>query len=281
MPTPYFRRALIAAMLGLLAPMSVAQPVETPPAAAPHKKLRAGDIAAAKKRLLGSDLRAASAAAADLGASKLPAAHDALLDALATGVPPDVASAAIQALVAAPAPADVAALAIYARHRDTAVRVVATGALSRYPDPEARKLLVAALGDSQVNVRGAAADALARAKSRDGIDRLFVLFARGEDAAVRALAQLADPELARQIADKLGHVPDAALAKCLGLMLVRTDFGPDDARVEVVRALSKIQGPDATAALTAYVDKTPAKPVRPSRKEAQTVIGARQSGGGS
>jgi hypothetical protein len=285
------RRAVLAAILGILTP-AAAQPAEAPPAAgakgakapkAPKApkgaKGKAGkvDVPTARAALLGTDAAAAAKAADELGTSKDQAAHDALLDALAGGLAADVAAKALAGLPTAPAPADVGVLRIYSRHRNTAVRAAATTALSGYPD--GRKLLVKALGDRQGAVRIAAAEALAKAKSREGTDRLFALLAKGDDAGVKALALMADPEMARAIGEQLGKVPDGALARCLGAILVRPDFGPDEARVQVVRTIAKIAGTDAVNALSDYVEKTPAKPPRPSRKEAEQVVTARLGGG--
>ena len=74
-------------------------------------------------------------------------------------------------------------------------------------------------------------------------------------------------------------VPDAILAQTLGMVLKRTDFGPDPARVELVRAIGKIQDPQAVAALTDYIDSTPKNPPRESRTEAQKMVEARLGGG--
>src|SRR5207248_2325251 len=122
--------------------------------------------------------------------------------------------------------------------------IAGDGALAAPKKTEAPKKvelapLVAAInGADMEGAAKAAAAAAARGHNRQAIDALFELLARGEDPAVKALAQLADPDLAAKIADHLGQVPDAALAKCLGAILVRPDFGPDPARVEVVRALT-------------------------------------------
>jgi len=281
------RWAVIAAILGLLTP-AAAQPAEAPapaarkgkaPAAAKKPKGKPGkvDVASARAALLGSDPAAGAKAADELGTSRDQAAHDALLDGLAGGLSVEVAPRAVAALAAAPAPADIGVLRIYARHRAPAVRAAAVAALSGYP--EGRRLLVRALGDRQSVVRAAAAEALARAKAREGTDRMFALLVKGDDGAVKALAMMADPEMARAIGEQLGKVPDGALARCLGAILKRPDFGPDEARVQVVRTIAKIAGDDAVTALSDYVDATPAKPPRASRREAEQVVGARLGGG--
>jgi hypothetical protein len=127
-------------------------------------------------------------------------------------------------------------------------------------------------------VRAAAAAAAARGRVRDAEDPLLLLLAKGEEPAARALAALADPVLAARIADQLGKVPDASLALCLGAVLRRPDFGPDPARVEVVRAIAKIQDASAVTALTDYIEATPKNPPRPSRHEAELVVEARLGG---
>jgi hypothetical protein len=128
-------------------------------------------------------------------------------------------------------------------------------------------------------VRAAAAGAAGKARVREAVDSLMALLAKGEEPASQALAAMADPELARRIADQLGAVPDTSLAHCLGAILKRADFGPDPARVEVVRAIAKIQDQVAITVLTDYVDTTPKNPIRPSRKEAETIVEARLGGG--
>jgi HEAT repeat protein len=148
-----------------------------------------------------------------------------------------------------------------------------------YPDPAAHKLVIAGLHDAVGAVRGAAAAAAAKGRIREAIDPLFDLLARNEEPAAKALAAMADADLVRRVGDQLGKVPDAVLAQCLGMILKRADFGPDTVRVEVVRALGKIQDQAALAALSDYVDATPKNPPRQSRDEAEKMVEARLSGG--
>ena len=258
--------ARICVLLALAMPVSaVAQPKP--------------DVAAQATALNGPDVERAAKAAAALGGVTAPAAHDALLDGLALGLPPAVAAPALAALSAHPAPPDVPALRRYAGHHNPTVRSAALSALAVYPDPAARAALVAGLHDPQASVRSAAAGAAARGRVRDAVDPLLLLLAKGEEPAARALAQLADPVLAAKIADQLGKVPEATLGVCLGGILVRTDFGPDPARVEIVRAIAKLGDAAAVKALTDYLDATAKLPPRPSRSEAQMIVEARLGGG--
>jgi HEAT repeat protein len=268
-------------VFGLSQP-AFAQPAEAPPPPAKKapkkdrgKKKPVVDLSAEVAALNGADLEAAAKAADALGASVEPAAHDALLDALALGLPPAVTGNAFTALVKHPAPADVAALRRYAAHHTPTVRSAAIGALAMYPDPNAKLAVVAGLHDPVASVRASAAAAAAKGRVRDAVDSLIKLLAKGEEASARALAAMADTELARKLADQLGKVPEASLALTLGLILKRPDFGPDPERVEIVRAIAKIADSAAVTALTDYLDATPKNPPRPSRQEAQGVVEAR------
>lgn len=251
------------------------------PAKGGAKKARAekADLAPMVAALGGTGVEEAAKAADALGASSDPAAHDALLDALAWGMPPAVAVNAIAALGQHPAPPDVPALKRYAGDHNPSVRSAAFAVLAMYPSPEAHQLVVAGLHDATGIVRGAAAAAAAKGHIREAIEPLFALLARGEEPASRALAAMADADLARKIGDEFGKVPDAALAQCMGLILKRADFGPDDARVEIVRALGKISDSAALSALSDYVDATPKNPPRNSREEAEKMVEARLGGG--
>jgi HEAT repeat protein len=237
------------------------------------------DLAPTVAALNGAQVEAALKAAEALGSSAEPAAHDALLDSLAMGLPPTVAIVAIGSLAQHPAPPDVTSLKRYAGHRNPMVRSAALSSLAMYPDPVARKAVIAGLHDMTGAVRAAAAAAAAKARIREATEPLFELLGRGEEAASKALAAMADADLARKIGEHFGKVPDPILAQTLGLVLKRSDFGPDPARVELVRAIGKIQDQAAVAVLTDYIDATPKNPPRQSRQEAQKMVEARLGGG--
>ena len=275
------RMWLVVGVACALAGPAGAQPSATPAkkAVPPVHKPSKAELPALATALAGTNLDEAAKAAESLGVATEPAAHDALLDALAMGLPAQPAAAALAALAQHPAPPDVPALRRYASHRNPAVRSAALQTLALYPDPAAHAAIVLGLHDETALVRGAAASAAARGHVREALEPLFELLARGEEPAARALAALADPDLARKIGDELGKVPEATLAISLGAILKRPDFGPDPARVEVVRALAKIADQAAVTALTDYVDGTPKNPVRPSRQEAEKLVEARLGGG--
>jgi HEAT repeat protein len=258
------------------APVQPAKAAPARPAKAGARK--GGDISADVTALMSADVEVAARAAETLGASDVPAAHDALLDALALGLHASVAVPVINALAVHPAPLDVAALKRYAGHHSPSVRSTALTALAMYPDPGAHAAVVAGLHDPVGIVRGAAATGAGRGRVREAVEPMLQLLARGEESSARSLAQLADADLARKIADQLGKVPDPTLALCLGAILKRADFGPDPARVEVVRSIAKIQDASAVTVLTEYLDTTPKNPPRASRREAELVVEARLGG---
>ncbi len=266
------RRSMLRA--GALVIVLSATALAKGPKAPRPAEVSATDLAA----LRGNEIEVAAKAAEALGANPSPAAHEALLDALALGLPPAVAVPAMMALGLHPAPSDVVALKRYAGHHTPGVRIAALGTLALYPDPAAHSVIIAGLHDPVGMVRTAAAGAAGRGRVKSAIDPLLALLAKGEDSSARALALLADPDLARRLADQLGKVPDPSLALALGAILKRADFGPDEARVEIVRAIAKIQDPSAVTVLTEYLDGTPKTPPRPSRGEAQMVVDARLGG---
>ena len=271
-----FKASVVAVALAIAMPGGAfAQAKKVPVKKAVTKAPTPAEIA----MLHGADVEAAAKVAEVIGESTAPAAHEVLLDALAMGLPASVAVPAIVALAKHPAPPDVLALVRYANHINPTVRNAAITVLAQYPDPAAHKVVVERLGDQVAVVRGTAAAAAARGKIKKAVEPLFVLLSRGEEPAARALAAMADVELAARIADQLGKVPAESLALCLGAILLRADFGPDTARVEVVRAIGKIEDKSAVTALQDYLAGSPKTPPRTSRTEAQMIVDARLGGG--
>ena len=140
-----------------------------------------------------------------------------------------------------------------------------------------RPIVLAGLRDPEPAVRAAAAGVARDRRLTEAIEPMVALLGRGDDAAGQALAALADVELARVLAEKVGSVPDPVLARCLGAVLARPDFGPDEARVQVVIALAKVPGPEAIEQLSTYV--AAATKSAESRRQAEAAIEQRLGGG--
>jgi len=209
------------------------------------------------------------------GAQKVPPSGEALLDALAMGMPSDEAAAALDALAAHPLRSGLDVLLGYSRHRGPELRARALTALAALDDRKARAAVMAGLGDQDAEVRAAAGRALAARRDRTALPPLMALLRRGDAAATAPLAALADAEVARTVAELAGQVPDGLLAQTLGGMLARPSLGPETTYVSLVRALGAIPGDDALAALAAHGERGPS---RPSVKEARAILERRRGG---
>ena len=125
-------------------------------------------------------------------------------------------------------------------------------------------------------MRARAARLLAERKERKAERPLFKMLRRGDKSAAGPLGAVGGVETAKQLAELIGELPDESVATALGTMLKRADFGPDPLRDEVVKALGKIPGADATAALVEYVASVPPKEVRQSKTTAEKLLEGRQ-----
>lgn len=254
---------------------AVAQPKPAARAARPAKPGKV-DVEQAKVALVGTDLAAAVAAAKALGGTTLEPAHEALLDALATGLHPDVAVAALTALGPTATKTDLQVIGTYTHYRNPLVRAAAlrsyllsTGDLATVQQ---------GLSSFDAPVRAVAAEAAGRMKLKETVPALLILLDKGEDAAALALAGMANEELARTIAEHFGTAPDATLAKALGVMLAKKEFAAEPIRLELVRAVIKLAGVESTNVLEAFVAATPATPPKQSRREAEAALKVRLGG---
>jgi len=255
-----------------------AKPAKAGARAKPAKPIRV-DVAAEGKRLLDANPDVAMKAAELLGRTNDARALTHLLDALALGLHPKVAAAALTSVGEHGKVAAFDTLAYYARYRDPRVRAAAVAALGSQDDSRAVELVLSSLRDGDKSVRAAAAQVVAARSIKRGIEPMLDLMKRGDDSVVEPLAQMADPDLARAVGELIGAAPDALTAACLGAILLKPSFKPEAARVEVVRALGKIAGSEAVEQLTTYIEKTPEKPPRQSRREAEALVEARLTGG--
>jgi hypothetical protein len=240
----------------------------------------ASEVDTLKTQLAVEDDAKAEEAAHKLGELADPKALDAILDALAVGAPPKVQATLLAQLVGKKDPRAIDVLKHYAKNRNPELRKKAILALAELPPSDAQKgvpTLLDALSDSVEEVRAAAAGALGKRKERSAEGRLIKLMQHKDEAAAKAIALLATPELAHRLSEMLGQVPDALLCSALGEMLKRPDFGPEPIRVEVVKTLSKVPGIDSTSALLEYVAATEKDKMRPSRVEAQKIVDQRSS----
>jgi HEAT repeat protein len=239
-------------------------------------------IEAPANALVGADVKAAARGAEMLGSIivKEPRALDVLLDALALGLAPEVTAAALTAVAAQTDARAFDTVEFFTRYRDDAVRTAAMRAMGALDDRRAAGPVLRALRDRAQSVREVAIGIVAARDLRMGIEPMVELLKKGEPATVPALAKMAGPDLALVLGELIGEVPAPLLANTFGGMLAREDFGPETARVQVVRALGKVPGGESVAALRAYVASLPADSPRQSRREAQALIKELTSPGG-
>lgn len=251
----------------------------TPPAAPGAIDDKSVDVAAARTDLLGGDIEKAAAAAKRLGTTRQPAALEALLDGLALGLHPRVAAAAIDSVGYHKSPAAIDVLAQYVKNRNPEVRARAVLALGQIGDRRALGAAWTGFHDADKSVRAAACKVAETTRDKGAIDPLVKLLVKGDEATVTALAALATPDLARKLGELIGQAPDDLLARTLGLVVLRPDFGKEEVYVEVITTIGKIPGAEAVVALTNFISATPEKPPRLSRRKAQEIYELRLSGG--
>ena len=251
----------------------------------------------------------AVAAARKLVEIKTPTVQAALYDALALGVPPKVAAAALTALAAQRSAESLPVLELYTHHRNPDLRKRATQGLAALvvaPDetdatprppvagkkpvkvaakaptipheelaPKVVPALIAALSDGSAEVRGVAAEALGKRREKSAESALIKLLLRKDSAAPEALGQIGGPDTARALGEMTGTVPNYLITQTLGALIRRPDFGPEPVRTEVVKMLGKMPGDQPVDILTDYVKATETDKetkARPSRAEAQKII---------
>jgi HEAT repeat protein len=251
----------------------------TPPGAPGVVDDKTVDVAAARTDLLGGDVEKAAAAAKRLGTTRQPAALEALLDGLALGLHPRVAAAALDSVGYHKSPAAIDVLAQYVKNRNPEVRSKAVLALGQIDDKRARSAAWTAFHDGDKAVRAAACKVAETTKDKGATEPLVKLLVKGDEATVTALAALATPDLARKLGELIGQAPDDLLARTLGLVVLRPDFGKEEVYVEVITTIGKIPGAEAVVALTNFISATPEKPPRLSRRKAQEIYELRLSGG--
>jgi HEAT repeat protein len=210
-----------------------------------------------------------------LGESGTPGAVAPLIEVLAVGTSPSLAVAVLQSLrrLAPASAADVVIL--YCGNRNVEVRRNAVETLSVLKDARVPSVLAARLGDADDGVVAIAAKAIASRHQAEAAPRLLALLDLKVPEVAVPLGQVAPLSMIPTLRDRRGSLPDADLATVLGEILKRSDV-PEPTRVELVKALADIPGPDATTALVEYVGGLPKDAAaRPSRTAAQKQLDER------
>lgn len=316
-PPASFRTVLLCGVTWLLPSLSMAEETATTgttkapvgEAGTPPVAATVFDEASLVAKLRSTTDSEAALAARKLGEAKTPGAQAALFDALASGVSPKVAAAALSALAAQRSPDSLPILELYSHHRSPELRkratlglaalVVApeesettakppvgkkpikaalkTGPLIPHEElaPKVVPQLIAALSDGSAEVRQVAAEALGKRREKSAESALIKLLLRKDSAAPEALGLIGGPDTARALGEMIGTVPNYLITATLGALLRRPDFGPEPMRTEVVKTLGKMPGDQPVDFLSDYVKATDTdkeSKARPSRAEAQKII---------
>ena len=218
--------------------------------------------------------RGAPAAQPRSAPAQEPAAVDLLVELLAAGTSPERAMSALDGLAKLADPRGFEAAELYAGHRRPEVRLHAVKALAALADARAVAPLLDRLGDESPDVRAAAAAALAERREASAAPRLLRLVRRGDLGAAAPLGRLAAPEMLAELREQQGGIKDDVLATALGSSLRRDDIG-DGERVDTLKAIGKLHGAEATAAIADYLASIPPKDNRASRREAQRLLDER------
>lgn len=127
------------------------------------------------------------------------------------------------------------ALALYATHRNVALRRAAVKALVRTKGAAAATALKKALGDQDAQVRGVAASGLGALKAKDAVPDLFIALDHKVAEAAASIGQLCNPEQCEQLAQKIGKLPFDVVTGGLEQVLARpTAEMPDDAKIKII-----------------------------------------------
>lgn len=235
-----------------------------------------GNVDKLKADLYGDNLDRAVAAASALGSLKKVEALDALMASLQLGTPPKLTSAVLEALELQKSPDSIPLLDHYAKHRRQEIRGGALKALGAIPSKKVVPILLDALSDSNPMIRAQAARILGDRKELTAERHLMKMLRRKDTSASIPLGTVGGAQTAMNLGEMIGDLPGAALASALGTMLMRKDFGPDPLRTEVVKALGKIQGKEATAYLSEYVGSVPPHELRQSKNIAKLILERRK-----
>ncbi|HVJ94588.1 MAG TPA: HEAT repeat domain-containing protein, partial [Labilithrix sp.] len=156
----------------------------------------------------------------------------------------------------------------YSVHRTVAIRRAAVKALARTKGPAATPALRRALGDSDSQVRAAAAVGLGALKAKDAVADLFVALDHKVTEAAAAIGQACDPEQCDALAGKLGTLPFDVVTSGLEAVLFRPLAEiSDDAKLKVLDRLRGLGTNEANGFLKDLEPRLP-KHVSPRVRQA-------------
>lgn len=143
-------------------------------------------------------------------------------------------------------PSSTAAVAPYARHRASELRVAATRALATTGGPDAVTALRAILHGGDRASRGFAASGLASLKAKDAVPDLFAVLAKDVPEAAGAIGELCIGADCGKFVAQLGRLPFDLMQTGLGPLLLRPETEvSEDFKLELLEQLRKLQTEEA------------------------------------
>jgi HEAT repeat protein len=169
------------------------------------------------------------------------AAAPAISEALTRGMSESLTQQAIDTLGAVESPEGSSVLALYATHRNVALRRAAVKALTRTKGAPATSALKKALSDSDAQVRGTSAAGLGALKAKDAVPDLFVALDHKVVEAAVSIGQLCGPDQCDQLSGKLGKMPFDVVMTGLDQVLFRpTADISDDVKIKVIGKIREL-----------------------------------------
>lgn len=222
------------------------------PAAAQGRRTQEREISHQLGSESPSEVRASLEA---LGLSGNARAVTPIAERIRRGLPPDLLDVAIDTLSILGRPEAGPVLFDLTHHRRPAVRLKAVQAIAGLAPPGADRALIAALGDRDAAVRGAAAEGLGSLGATSGVDALFTAMERDVPEAPVAIGRIARPADVERFLGHLGRVSFDALVPALSEMLHRDELA-DAAKLAIVHRLTELATPGARQLLEDFVNGT-------------------------
>jgi len=193
----------------------------------------------AKKALASAEKTDVEAGIQSLGLLGIPAAVEPLVARVQQGLPHDLLETAIVTLMALGQPSAGPALFDLARYRRPEIRKLAIEAIAAVRPLGGEVVLVAALNDSEADVRSAASIGLGEIGSPASIDTLFLALDQGNHEAAAAIGKLVPARDVKRLFAYLGKVPFRSLAPAFSETLKRKDVAEND-KLAVVARLEEV-----------------------------------------
>lgn len=198
-----------------------------------------GQLTSAKKMLASAEKSDVEAAIQSLGLLGVPAAVEPLAARIQQGLPHDLLETAIVTLMALGQPSAGPVLFDLARYRRPEIRKLALEAITAVRPSGGEAVLVAALNDSESQVRIAAAVGLGDIGSPASIDTLFLALDHGNLEAAAAIGKLVPARDVKRLFAYLGKIPFRSLGPAFSEALKRKDVSEND-KLAIVARLEEV-----------------------------------------